>query len=98
MSSEDIIMTVVDKPERKLVKVWSEARQKYNYKYRTPEYYREYFHKNKKDMKCEHCGKTVSCQMYSHLKSKKCLAIRTAAELKQTKEEIAKLYQAISSV
>ena len=78
MTSEEIKPTVIDEPQRKRLKVWSETRHKYNYKYRDPEYYREYFHKHKKDMTCEYCGKTVTCQMYSHLKSKKCIAVRTA--------------------
>ena len=82
----------------KLIKVWSETRQKYNYKYENPEYYREYFHKHKNDMKCEFCGKVVTCQMYSHLKSKKCMMHRMQQEFAQVKEDIVKLHQAIASV
>ena len=102
MSSQDVEMSNVENaaPEekkRKLIKVWSEEKQKYNYKYPDREYYRKYFHDHKKDMKCVHCGKIVTCQMYSHLKSQKCTAIRLAAELEKTKEDIHKLFVAAYS-
>ena len=76
IGEQSIPHPTVDNPNRKMVKVWSENTQKYYYKARDPNYYKEYFHKTKKDMTCEFCGKTVTCQMYSHLKSKKCIAKR----------------------
>ena len=70
------VPAIIDNPNRKMVKVWSENAQRYYYKARDPNYYKEYFHKNKKEMTCQYCSKTVSCQMCSHLKSKKCMAKR----------------------
>lgn len=99
MSSEGNAQPIIDNPNRKLVKVWSEARQKYNYKYRDNNYYKEYFHKHKKDMTCEHCGKTVTCQMYSHLRSKKCQAIREKSKaIQELRSDVQKLYDALGSV
>ena len=57
--------------ERKSIKVWSENLQRFYYKSKDPNYYNDYFHKTKRPMTCGICGKTITCQMYSHLKSKK---------------------------
>ncbi len=53
--------------------------------------YNEYFHKTEHPMTCEFCGKKVTCQMYSHLKSKKCLMNRQELEIEQIRKEIEKL-------
>ncbi len=74
----------VNKPaekDRTSVKVWSENLQRYYYKSKDPNYYTDYFHKTKHPMTCACCGKTITCQMYSHLKSKKCLMKRQELEL-----------------
>ena len=55
---------------RKSIKIWSDNLQRYYYKSKDPNYYNEYFHKTKHNMTCEICGKTITCQMYSHRKSK----------------------------
>ena len=56
--------------ERKSIKVWSENLQRFYYKSKDPNYYNDYFHKTKKEMTCGICVKTITFQMYSHLKSK----------------------------
>ena len=84
----------VNKPaekERKSIKVWSENLQRYYYKSKNINYYNEYFHKTKHPMTCGFCGKTITCQMYSHLKSKKCLMKRQELEIEQLKNELEKL-------
>ena len=77
--------------ERKSIKVWSENLQRYYYKSKDPNYYNDYFHRTKREMTCGFCGKTVTCQMYSHLKSKKCLMKRQEAEIEQLRAELEKL-------
>ena len=77
--------------ELKSIKVWSEKLQRYYYKSKDPNYYNDYFHKTKREMTCGFCGKTITCQMYSHLKSKKCLMKRQEAEIEQLRAEIEKL-------
>ena len=59
--------------ERKSIKVWSKNLQRFYYKSKDPNYYNDYFHRTKRPMTCGICGKTITCQMYSHLKSKKCI-------------------------
>ena len=76
---------------RKSIKVWSENLQRYYYNSKDPNYYNDYFHKTNHPMTCEICGKTVTCQMYSHLKSKKCLMKRQEAEIARLSNEIEKL-------
>ena len=76
---------------RTSIKVWSENLQRYYYKSKNPNYYNEYFHKTKHPMTCGLCGKTVTCQMYSHLKSKKRLMKRQELEIEQLRKEIEKL-------
>ncbi len=77
-------LATIDNPNRKTIKVWSEKLQRYYYKARDPNYYNEYFHKNKREMTCDICGKIVTCQMYSHRKSKKCMAKGLALEAERT--------------
>ena len=72
-------------------KVWSENQQRFYYKSKSPNYYNAYFHKTKQLMTCEFCGKAITCQMYSHLKSKKCLMKRQELEIEQLREYIEKL-------
>ena len=84
----------VNKPtekERKSIKVWSENLQRYYYTSKNTNYYNTYFHKTKHPMTCGFCGKTITCQMYSHLKSKKCLMKRQELEIEQLKNELEKL-------
>ncbi len=84
----------VNKPaekEVKSVKAWSENLQRYYYKSKNTNYYNEYVHKTKHPMTCGFCGKTVTCHMYSHLKSKKCLMKRQVSEIEQLKNELEKL-------
>ena len=69
---------------KKSIKVWSENLQRYYYKSKDPNYYNEYFHKTKRPMTCDFCGKAVSCQMCSHFKSKKCLMKRQLELLRIT--------------
>ena len=77
--------------ERTSIKVWSENLQRYYYKSKDPDYYNKYFHKTKHDMTCGFCGKTITCQMYSHLKSKKCIMKRQGLEIEQLRKEIEQL-------
>ena len=77
--------------ERKSIKVWSENLQRYYYKSKNTNYYNEYFQKTKHPMTCGFCGKTIKCQMYSHLKSKKCLMKGQELEIEQLKNELEKL-------
>ena len=76
---------------RKSIKVWSDRMQAYYYKSKDPNYYNDYFHRNKREMQCEICGKTITCQMCSHLKSKSC-------KLKQQEKEIAELRAKLENV
>ena len=77
--------------ERKSIKVWSEKLQRFYYKSKDPNYYNDYFHKTKRPMTCGFCDKTITCQMYSHLKSKKCLMKRQETEIAQLRAELEKL-------
>ena len=77
--------------ERKSIKVWSEKLQRFYYKSKDPNYSNDYFHRTKREMTCGFCGKTITCQMYSHLKSKKCLMKRQEADIAQLKAELEKL-------
>ena len=76
-----------DKPI-KSIKVWSETQQRFYYKSKDPNYYNDYFHKTKHPMTCGFCGKTITCQMYSHLKSKKCVMKRQELEIERLKMEL----------
>ena len=73
--------------ERKSLKVWSENLQRYYYKSKDPNYYNDYFHKTKHPMTCVICNKTITCQMYSHLKSK-CIMKRQELEIERLKQEL----------
>ena len=77
--------------ERKSIKGWSENLQRYYYKSKDPDYYNKYFHKTKHNMTCGFRGKTITCQMYSHLKSNKCLMKRQGLEIEQLRKESEKL-------
>ncbi len=63
-------------------KIWSDNLNRYFYKSKNPQYYNDYFHKTKKLITCEHCGKSVTCQYYSHLKSQFCINARLEKEEK----------------
>ncbi len=68
-------------------KIWSDNLNRYFYKSKDPQYYNNYFHKTKKLMTCEFCGKSVTCQMYSHRKSQFCInARKEKEEAKQNSE------------
>ena len=90
MESASVPDIIID-PNRKSIKVWSDKLQRYYYKSKDPNYYNEYFHKTKHPMTCEICGKTVGCQMYSHLKSKKCQMKRQEMEIEKLRKELAEL-------
>ena len=80
----------VNKPaekERTSINVWSDNLQRYYYKSKNPNYYNDYFHKTKHPMTCGFCGKTVTCQMYSHLKSKKHLMNNQELEIEHRRKE-----------
>ena len=81
---------VATEKERKSIKVWSENLQRYYYKSKDPNYYNDFFHKTKRDMTCGFCGKTITCQMYSHLKPKKCLRTRQEQETEQLRSQLQK--------
>ncbi len=76
---------IIEIPGRKTIKVWSDNLQRYYRKSSDPNYYNNYYHKTKRLMTCELCGRSVSCQMYSHRKSQYC--IKKRAELEQAKNE-----------
>jgi hypothetical protein len=76
---------IIDDPMRKALKVWCEKSQSYYYKARDPNYYNEYFHAHKREMSCVYCGKVVTSQMYSHLKSLKCQLVQKKLELEKLK-------------
>ena len=61
-------------------KIWCERTQKFYYK-APPEYYRQFYHKNKCEKTCEHCGAVVLSQMSHHLNGNKCKAARKVKEL-----------------
>ena len=76
---------------RKSIKIWSDKMQRYYYKPKDPNYYNDYFHKTKHPMECEICGKIVTCQMYSHLKSNKCKLKQQEKEIEALKEQLTSL-------
>ena len=77
--------------ERTSIKVWSENLQRFYYKSKDPNYYNDYFHKTKRPMTCVICGKTVTCQMYSHVKSKKCIMKKQEKEIEQLRKQLEQL-------
>ena len=85
------VENVAAEKERKSIKVWSENLQRYYYKSKDPNYYNDYSHKTKRDMTCGFCGKTITCQMYSHLKPTKCIMKRQEQEIEQLRKELDKL-------
>ena len=46
---------IIDNPNRRSLKVWSERLGRYYYKSKNPNYYNEYFHKTKGPRTCEIC-------------------------------------------
>ena len=90
MENEDTKTKPAEK-ERKSIKIWSEKLQRYYYKSKDPNYYNDYFHRTKHPMTCGICGKTITCQMYSHLKSKKCLMKKQELEIEQLRAQLEKL-------
>jgi len=76
---------------RKSVKIWSEKLQRFYYKSANPNYYNDYFHKTKHPMTCEVCGKVVTCQMYSHLKSNMCKLKRQELEIEKLTKQLEEL-------
>jgi hypothetical protein len=77
--------------ERKSIKAWSENLQRSYCKSKDPNYYNDYFHKTKRPMTCGICGKTITCQMYSHLKSNKCRMKKQELEIEQLRKELERL-------
>ena len=77
--------------ERKSIKVWSENLQRFYCKSKDPTYYNDYFHKTKRPMTCGICGKTITCQMYSHLKSKTCIMKKQEMEIEQLRKQLEQL-------
>ena len=73
---------------KKSYKIWSDNLQRYYYKSKNPEYYNNYFHKTKGPRTCDICGKTVTCQLYSHKKSQKCQAKKQELELEALKLDV----------
>ena len=86
--------TTENKPvekERTSIKVCSENLQRFYFKSKDPNYYNDYFHKTKRPMTCGICGKTITCQMYSHLKSKKMHYEKQELEIDQLRKQIEQL-------
>ena len=77
---------IIEIPGRRTIKVWSDKLQRYYRKSSDPNYYGNYFHKTKRLMTCEFCGRSVTCQMYSRRKSQFC--IKKRAELERAKNEV----------
>ena len=71
METDSVVAAEAD-DGRKSIKVWSNRTLAYYYKSKDPNYYNDYFHRTKREMQCEICGKTITRQTYSHLKSKSC--------------------------
>jgi hypothetical protein len=81
--------TIID--NKKSIKIWSENLQRFYYKSKDPNYYNDYFHKTKHPMQCEICNKIITCQMYSHKKSKKCKMKAQEIEIERLNLELKKL-------
>ena len=77
--------------DRESIKVLSENLQRFYYKSKDPNYYNDYLRKTKRPMSCGICGKTITCQMYSHLKSKKCIMKKQEMEIEQLRKELERL-------
>ena len=85
---EDEIPRVIDNPNRKSLKIYSEKTGKYFYKSKDKDYYNNYFHRTKKEMTCEICGRTVTCQLSSHRKTNVCKTAAMAKELEELKKQL----------
>ena len=80
---------VKEKPKKQLKneKVWSIEKQRYFY--RAPaSYYRDYYHRTKKEKTCDICGAVVKSQMWTHQRGQKCRMIKELNELKSKVETI----------
>jgi len=73
--------------EKKCIKVVSADGKQY-YKSADPQYYNNYFKNNKKLIECDICGKTVTCQLYSHKRSKACIFAKQNLEIAELKKEL----------
>ena len=73
--------------EKKCIKTVS-ANGKTYYRSADPEYYNNYFKANKRDIQCPICGKTVTCQLYSHKKSRNCILAKQKIEIEELKKEL----------
>ncbi len=64
---------VIDNPNKKTFKIWSEKTDTYYYQSRDPEFYRKYYHEKKERIVCEHCNRNVYVgNLRVHLKSNIC--------------------------
>ncbi len=68
-------------------KIWFDNLGRYFYKSKDKDYYKNYFDKIKKLIACEHCGRSVTCQYYNHLKSQFCQNARKIKEESVQKSE-----------
>ena len=90
MSCEDVEIPIAEvKPPRviKSRKLWSENKQKYYYK-SPPEYYREFYHKNKAPIVCQYCLAVVNSQLLHHQRGVKC---RLQQQLKLLEDKVKSL-------
>ena len=79
---------IIDNPNRRSLKVWSERLGRYYYKSKDPEYYNRYFHAHTGPRTCDICGKVVTCQLYSHKKSQKCQAKKRELEMEAMQQQL----------
>ena len=82
---EGEIPKVIDNPNRKSLKIYSENTWKHFYTSRDKAHYNNYFHRTKKEMTCEICGRIVTCQLNSRKKTNVCKAAAMAKELEELK-------------
>ena len=82
------VQRIIDDPNKKSYKVWSDKLQRYYYKSKDPNYYKDYFHKSKKELTCDICGTVVTCQLYSHKKSNKCRVKQNELKIKQLEQAL----------
>ena len=91
MSTNEEKPKIIDTEGKMSIKVWSERLGKYYYKSKDTNYYNDYFHRTKHEMTCEICGRTVTCQMYSHKKSKRCLAVKQEKGIEKLRTKLEEL-------
>ena len=64
---------VIDNPNRKTLKIWSNKTNTYYYQSRDVDYYRNFYHATKQRVECEHCHKMIyTGSMTIHQRTKKC--------------------------